>query len=445
METTSQSIKDLNLKDTKPGQLSVPEKLGHWLFKTTSNWQIVLAFSLITALTYISIRFNIELGDLNSVDDTSKDLLPSGYALLDLAALFLSGYVGLKTKSLFRKAIAWIWFVFLVSLSLWAAASFTMSVDYRQARTPLEAKIEQKKKALETQRKSVSTWQKNVEQAVVYKTKHQKTLDKEQLKESKIASDLAQLEEELIPSSHIIYHRVSPYVGIETQTLQLIIRLAWAAAITLSPLIIALLITVEILTSVKPKETKPSDTPDDPSGKKWRGKGKSLFSHIGKSAFTQTGKFSSTENSPLIAESTVDKGKKVNGSALTNLTNLGKDVLTQIGKADASKSRVDLTKSSTAGGSIGKGKAKPRTADSADTGIGAGKGTRYTEVREKVISAEVRPSKPAIKKAAKCGQPTAEKYLEAMAAEGILKKRDDGRYELSDAYEATTPLRVVGE
>jgi len=101
---------------------SKPELLAQWMFDNTGQFRNLLAFLLIAALTIISIKFNIELGRLSAVDETSKQLLPTGYALLDLSALFLSGYVGIKSQSRGRKFAAWGWFMFLLYLSLWAAA-----------------------------------------------------------------------------------------------------------------------------------------------------------------------------------------------------------------------------------------------------------------------------------------------------------------------------------
>jgi len=46
------------------------------------------------ALTIISITFNVLLGQLSGADSISEIVLPIGYALLDLSALFLSGYIG---------------------------------------------------------------------------------------------------------------------------------------------------------------------------------------------------------------------------------------------------------------------------------------------------------------------------------------------------------------
>lgn len=118
-----------NTNDTLLRTQSKPEKIARWLFKSAANWRLMLALLLVFGLTAISITFNVLLGTLSGSDDLSEIILPAGYALLDLSALFLSGYIGLKAVSLFKKILAWVWFGFLLCLSLWAAASFTLAID----------------------------------------------------------------------------------------------------------------------------------------------------------------------------------------------------------------------------------------------------------------------------------------------------------------------------
>ena len=133
-----------------PAKYSNPERLAQWLHQNSINWRPLLGFALVALLGYISLRFNYELGKLSAVDETSKSLLPYGYALLDLCCLFLAGYVGIRSRSFIRKCIAWVWFAFLLSLSLWAAASFTLAIDAQQESRDLAHAIEQKRIEVES-------------------------------------------------------------------------------------------------------------------------------------------------------------------------------------------------------------------------------------------------------------------------------------------------------
>jgi len=222
-------------------QKTKPEKLADWLFRTSASCRPLLGFALIAAIGFISLRFNYELGKLSAVDDVSKQLLPFGYALLDVCALFLSGLIGLKSRSPWRKACAWGWFLFLVCLSLWAAASFTLSIDSRLANRDLTHAIEQQQNVVHALNTNVKTWQKNVSEAVAFKTKHQNTLNGIQAQQIAASDKLHDLESQLVAPAMAIYDKTAPLVGVSADTLNLVVRLLWAAALTLSPLVLGLL------------------------------------------------------------------------------------------------------------------------------------------------------------------------------------------------------------
>lgn len=219
---------------------SRPERLAQWLSETSTNWLPLFGFVITALLTVISVTFNYELGKMSAVDEISQQLLPKGYALLDFGALFLAGLLGMIT-SIWRKAIAWVWFAFLLSLSLWAAASFTMSVDARLANSDLNHAIEQKKIEVEALNKDVEIWHQNVAESVNFKTKHQNTLTQVQARQKTASDELHQLESKLTAPTMVIYERIAPLIGVTADTLNLIIRLLWSTAITLSPLVFSLI------------------------------------------------------------------------------------------------------------------------------------------------------------------------------------------------------------
>mgnify|MGYP001273948912 CR=1 FL=1 len=243
-----------NANTTLSRGISKPEKLAQWLFNNAGQFRNLLAFLLITALTVISIKFNIELGKLSAVDETSKDLLPAGYALLDLSALFLSGYVGLKSRSTARKITAWCWFIFLLCLSLWAAASFTLSIDARANSADISHAIDQKRLELDNLNAEVKIWRDNVANAVRFKSKHQKTLNHIQEKQLIAADQLHVLESSLPSPTMAIYEISAPVVGMSAEALHTLVRLLWAGALTLSPIVIMLLVGAELSS----KEPEPS-------------------------------------------------------------------------------------------------------------------------------------------------------------------------------------------
>lgn len=224
-----------------PAKTSRPERIAQWLHQNSMNWRPLFGFVLITLLGYISIRFNYELGMLSAVDETSQSLLPYGYALLDLCCLFLAGYVGIRSRSRLRKFIAWVWFTFLLSLSLWAAASFTLAIDSQQESQDLTHAINQQKIELESLNQEVEIWRQNVSEAVNFKTKHQNTLKEVQSRQRASSDKLHVLESQVPIPTMAIYEKTAPLLGLTSDTLNLIIRLCWAAAVTLSPLILSLI------------------------------------------------------------------------------------------------------------------------------------------------------------------------------------------------------------
>lgn len=258
------------LGTSTPAKYSNPERLAHWLHQNSINWRPLLGFALVALLGYISLRFNYELGKLSAVDETSKSLLPYGYALLDLCCLFLAGYVGIRSRSLIRKCIAWVWFAFLLSLSLWAAASFTLAIDAQQESRDLTHAIEQKKIEVESLNQEVEIWRQNVAEAIKFKTKHQNTLREVQARQTAASDELHALESELIPPTMAIYAKAAPLLGLSIDTLNLVIRLCWSAAVTLSPLILSLIGYAEFIHEPRPDtSSKKKDTLSSEKTTKW--------------------------------------------------------------------------------------------------------------------------------------------------------------------------------
>lgn len=235
-----------NANTTLSREKSKPELTALWLFEKAGNWRTLLAFMLIASLTIISITFNISLGRLSGVDSISKILLPTGYALLDLSALFLSGYIGVNSSSMWRKLAAWLWFGFLLSLSLWAAASFTLAVDAKAHNVDLEHSIDQKRTEMIALNSDVDLWRTNVSNTVNHRSRYQQTLESIQNRQLMASDELYALEQNLPKPTMAIYDMIAPLLGLTPETLNTIVRLLWAGALTLSPLVIMVLVSGDI-------------------------------------------------------------------------------------------------------------------------------------------------------------------------------------------------------
>jgi hypothetical protein len=200
-----------NANTTLSRAKSKPEIAALWLFEKAGNWRTLLAFILIASLTIISITFNISLGRLSGVDSISKILLPTGYALLDLSALFLSGYIGVNSSSMWRKLAAWLWFGFLLCLSLWAAASFTLAVDTKAHSEDLAHSIDQKRTELIALNSDVDLWRANVANAVNHRSRYQQTLENIQSRQLMASDELHSLEQNLPKPTMAIYDMIAIY------------------------------------------------------------------------------------------------------------------------------------------------------------------------------------------------------------------------------------------
>lgn len=362
---------------------SFPKKFTQWLFSSISSWRSLMGGLIAVGLTVVSIKFNLELAKSMSVDDDSKTLLMAGFALLDLSCVFLAGFIGIRSRSPFRKAVAWFLFAYLLALSLWAATAYALAIDSRKASTANNHAVELKKSELETQQKNVEIWQQNLAGTERFKTRYSALLADEQAKLRTIQSELSELEQDLPEPTMAIYERVSPHVDMEVESLALLVRILWSIALVISPLILLPLLGVELYG----QQAVHDNPPTPPKGRSWKDK----LTQLSKPKVTQTSK---TVNKPQAP---------------------------QHGLATATASKVKKPKAP-----------KELAPDRADTGTGKNKSGRYNRVKQQVISGKVRPSKPAIKKAAECGQSTADRYLSAMAQEGIIVQKDNGQYRLNN-------------
>ena len=243
-----------NANTTLSRTQSKPERLALFLFKHAANWRLMLAFLLVVSLTAISVTFNVLLGEMSGIEGTlSKYIFPTGYALLDLSALFLCGYVGLKAIGWFKWLLAWSWFGFLLCLSLWAAATFTLAIDSQRHSASTEHSIDQKRSELYSINSDVDLWRSNVANTERFRTRYQDKLEDIQHRQLMASDELAAMEANLPQPTMAIYNMVAPYFGFTPESLQTIVRLLWAAALTLSPLVIMLLINNEKPTTSAPK------------------------------------------------------------------------------------------------------------------------------------------------------------------------------------------------
>jgi hypothetical protein len=149
--------------------IRAPQRVANALFFHLSSWRSLAGLSAIIVLSCISITFNYQLGLLMGSDSITRQLFPIGFATLDLAALFLAAWLTMKSRSIIRKGLAWLWFGYLLSLSVWAAMSFTLASDARLSQSGYEMMKDAKIRALDQSEEQVALAQDNYAETTRYK------------------------------------------------------------------------------------------------------------------------------------------------------------------------------------------------------------------------------------------------------------------------------------
>ena len=232
-----------------------PQLLANWLFKHFSSWRALIGLAVIAVLSTISITLNFQLGKLMGSDEITKRLFPIGFGVLDVAALFLASWITIKSASAARKAFAWVWFAYLLGLSVWAAMSFTLASDARLVQSGYDMMRDAKLRALEQAEQEVSTAQRNYENTTEYKQLRKGELVHAKKYRDKLIKEVGKLNSEKPHVSLAIYYRTSALlakhagVKIKAEDLSSIVRMLWALALTLSPFVITALLAFEILSA----------------------------------------------------------------------------------------------------------------------------------------------------------------------------------------------------
>jgi hypothetical protein len=248
--------------------IRAPQRVANALFHHLSSWRSLIGLVTIAVLTVISITFNYQLGLLMGSDSITKQLFPVGFAVLDLAALFLASWITIKSRSWLRKGMAWVWFSYLLILSVWAAMAFTLASDARLSQSGYEMMKDAKVRALEQAEEQVELAQSNYAETTRYKRLRMGELREAQDIRDGLIKDVQRLNNENPHVSLAIYYRVSALlhhhydIDIDPKDLSSVVRMLWALALTLSPFILTGLLAFEI-GSTPPRSRQPIPTDNE--------------------------------------------------------------------------------------------------------------------------------------------------------------------------------------
>lgn len=358
-------------------------RLGSWLFEQSGHFWLILAFLVIAGLMGISLAFNYSLGEAQGADPTSTLLLPRGYAGLDIASIVLLSAVATFSGRALRKAAAIIWATFLVSLSLWAAFSFTLMTDEIKRRDSLNVDevIQEKKTAIEQAQSDIDYWAAKKSKTIRYKQMYQDRQNAAAQVKDELLNELQGLRADSYPPALTINYRVAALLedsrlAVDAGSIATTVRLLFSAALTLTPIILVTLLGGLVGEYRPTKEVKHA-----------------------KKNLTSTG-------NPC-------------KQGLTSKSNLPNN----------SNSPDNNTKKTKRLGKSGPGKA--------DTAVSGPKSVRYQTLKKLVQKGELKPSIPGMKRGSKqhfdtaCNQNIATSYLKAMAKENLIVRQQNGSYRLA--------------
>ena len=211
------------------------------LFHKFNEHRMLIGFTAMAILTVCSIYFNFRLGSLNSnPSDYTRVVMPLSYSFLDIAALvFAMCLFSNLIKSFLLKLISWVWFGYLVALSLFACLSCIIALDAQNASSGDEFKRQQLNIALAQANRDVETWQSNVANADKFKTKHQITLQGVIQERNKLIDEISKLDSST-PAAQVVFESGLAFMPawMDEDQFRLFARLAFGVAMILTPLLL---------------------------------------------------------------------------------------------------------------------------------------------------------------------------------------------------------------
>ena len=228
----------------QPRALSRAERLGYWINDNILNLRILVGAIACVMLAGISITFNYQLGLMLSSDPTSKKLLPLGYALLDVAGLFISGYISVNAKRRVSRLVGGLWFIFLLTLSLFAAWTYQCAIDHKTLNATTQAEMSRLEQAIERENKNVSYWDDQKELTSRFKSRYSDKAKESIERRDQYEKSLTGLQRASYPASLAVFYK-TPFLRNDPQTSITIMRFVLASAMTLTPLILLGLMNIE--------------------------------------------------------------------------------------------------------------------------------------------------------------------------------------------------------
>lgn len=384
---------------TENPTLSKPEIFTAWLFQTLGNLRGLLGLLVIVGLTLVSATFNYQLGVITASDPVSQALLPIGFALLDGACLFLAGYIGLKAQGALKKTIGWLWFLYLLALSLWACTSFNVALDAKAQAQRHGVAIQAIEQDLVATQAQIQTWQEKLAGTERFSTRYQGTLDRLNARRDQLLSELHHLQAKTPLPALAIYHKLASILpgNLQPDELASVVRLLWSVGLVGTPLLLTLLLSGHVQAPLPGRPKRKTASPE-----------------------------STDKPVPGTPETVPNMPGGKNVYPFPSTTNTAKKPL----PGTLGSGSGDSTKTVTGNGSrLARGTVAEQVQErepKPEQGPNLRFWERYEKCRRLIESGQVRPSCRSIQRAARLQNAQAVAYLRRMVEEGVLVRAGQG-------------------
>jgi len=245
---------------------SKAEKLAHKWFERFNDHKMLLLFLSMLCLTASSIYFNFRLGRLNaSASDFTWYVMPLSYSFLDIALLCIGMALFAGVIRGLLKIISWVWFFFLLALSLFACLSCLIALDAEKASTGDAFKRQQLERALATANDSVDTWSRNVALTIKHKSRFQDRLDQAVYQRDNLIHEISKLDSST-PPAQMIFEKAESFlpVWMDGDMFKTLSRLIFGFAMVITPLILTAILSQVLTVLSRNKPTPPNDGQREP-------------------------------------------------------------------------------------------------------------------------------------------------------------------------------------
>lgn len=217
-----------------------------WLYQHITSFRLVFGLIVGIGLTYISTRFNISFANIIANSAEAKDLLPKGYALLNIVGVFLVIMLAVGIANDFLRWCSYGMVALVLSMSLFTGLSFQLANDAVIGQQQNEQAITRENTIFAA---TSALTQKGIAShagTVKNKTKFEGQL-KDSIRIMQNQSDrISAIQRGSSPPALVVFTIGERLTGIKAATIMTFMRALWSLAIEIAPLLCLAIVGAEI-------------------------------------------------------------------------------------------------------------------------------------------------------------------------------------------------------